>query len=65
MKYFPVFSHDSGDPSQMCLNEYHLLMLLSGAFIGYSHSLLGLVHNMNYVSFPVIQVQVHTKQSHS
>ncbi|XP_012692487.2 nucleoporin NDC1 [Clupea harengus] len=51
----PCIQTESGDPSQMCLNEYHLLMLLSGAFMGYSHSLLGLVHNMNYVSFPVIQ----------
>ncbi|CAB1326871.1 unnamed protein product [Coregonus sp. 'balchen'] len=35
---------------EMCLNEYHLVLLLVGAFIGYSHSLLGVVHNINYVS---------------
>ncbi|XP_056149324.1 nucleoporin NDC1 [Lampris incognitus] len=40
---------------QMCLNEYHLILLLAGAFIGCSHSLLGVVHNMNYVSFHAVQ----------
>ncbi|XP_071387489.1 nucleoporin NDC1 [Centroberyx affinis] len=41
--------------SQMCLNEYHLILLLVGAFVGYSHSLLGVIHNMNYVSFHSVQ----------
>ncbi|XP_026709616.1 nucleoporin NDC1 [Athene cunicularia] len=40
---------------QMCLNEYHLFFLLSGAFMGYSYSLLYLINNMNYLPFPVIQ----------
>uniref|UniRef100_A0A3B5KLD5 Nucleoporin NDC1 n=1 Tax=Takifugu rubripes TaxID=31033 RepID=A0A3B5KLD5_TAKRU len=44
-----------GDTSQMCLNEYHLILLLGGAFVGLSHSLLGVIHNMNYVSFNTVQ----------
>uniref|UniRef100_H3DBN1 Nucleoporin NDC1 n=1 Tax=Tetraodon nigroviridis TaxID=99883 RepID=H3DBN1_TETNG len=44
-----------GDASQMCLNEYHLVLLLGGAFVGLSHSLLGVIHNMNYVSFSTVQ----------
>uniref|UniRef100_A0AAX7SUN2 Nucleoporin NDC1 n=1 Tax=Astatotilapia calliptera TaxID=8154 RepID=A0AAX7SUN2_ASTCA len=40
---------------QMCLNEYHLILLLGGAFVGFSHSLLGVIHNMNYVSFHTVQ----------
>ncbi|XP_069013966.1 nucleoporin NDC1 isoform X1 [Embiotoca jacksoni] len=40
---------------QMCLNEYHLILLLAGAFVGFSHSLLGVMHNMNYVSFHTAQ----------
>lgn len=40
----------------MCLNEYHLILLLGGAFVGLSHSLLGVIHNMNYVSFNTVQV---------
>lgn len=40
----------------MCLNEYHLILLLTGAFVGFSHSLLGVIHNMNYVSFHTVQV---------
>uniref|UniRef100_A0A8C0ELF1 Nucleoporin NDC1 n=1 Tax=Bubo bubo TaxID=30461 RepID=A0A8C0ELF1_BUBBB len=40
---------------QMCLNEYHLFFLLSGAFMGYSYSLSYLINNMNYLPFPVIQ----------
>uniref|UniRef100_A0A674M8N2 Nucleoporin NDC1 n=1 Tax=Takifugu rubripes TaxID=31033 RepID=A0A674M8N2_TAKRU len=43
------------DTSQMCLNEYHLILLLGGAFVGLSHSLLGVIHNMNYVSFNTVQ----------
>uniref|UniRef100_A0A8C9YY99 Nucleoporin NDC1 n=1 Tax=Sander lucioperca TaxID=283035 RepID=A0A8C9YY99_SANLU len=45
-----------GDGSpQMCLNEYHLILLLAGAFVGFSHSLLGVIYNMNYVSFHTVQ----------
>ncbi|XP_064284985.1 nucleoporin NDC1 isoform X1 [Passer domesticus] len=40
---------------QMCLNEYHLFFLLSGAFLGYSYSLFFLINNMNYLPFPIIQ----------
>ncbi|XP_010145280.1 PREDICTED: nucleoporin NDC1 [Eurypyga helias] len=40
---------------RMCLNEYHLFFLLSGAFMGYSYSLLYLINNMNYLPFPIIQ----------
>lgn len=43
------------DNGHVCLNESHLLLLLYGAFLGYSHSLLGVVHHMNYVSFPTLQ----------
>lgn len=43
----------------MCLNEYHLILLLGGAFVGLSHSLLGVIHNMNYVSFSTVQVCVN------
>lgn len=50
------FCFESSDFPQMCLNEYHLILLLTGAFIGFSHSLLGVVHNMNYVSFHTVQV---------
>lgn len=40
---------------QMCLNEYHVILLLAGAFVGFSHSLLGVISNMNYVSFHTVQ----------
>ncbi|XP_014853173.1 PREDICTED: nucleoporin NDC1 isoform X1 [Poecilia mexicana] len=40
---------------QMGLNEYHLVFLLAGAFVGFSHSLLGVIHNINYVSFNAVQ----------
>lgn len=40
----------------MCLNEYQLILLLAGAFTGFSHSVLGVIHNMNYVSFHTVQV---------
>ncbi|CAL8369750.1 unnamed protein product [Boreogadus saida] len=43
-----------GDP-QLCLNEYHLVLILFGAFVGYSHSLFGVMHNMNYVPFHAVQ----------
>uniref|UniRef100_A0A8D0DX13 Nucleoporin NDC1 n=1 Tax=Salvator merianae TaxID=96440 RepID=A0A8D0DX13_SALMN len=39
----------------MCLNEYHLFLLLLGAFMGYSYSLRYFVYNLNYLPFPVIQ----------
>ncbi|XP_010132379.1 PREDICTED: nucleoporin NDC1 [Buceros rhinoceros silvestris] len=41
--------------SRTCLNEYNLFFLLSGAFTGYSYSLLYFINNMNYLPFPVIQ----------
>uniref|UniRef100_A0A674IYA3 Nucleoporin NDC1 n=1 Tax=Terrapene triunguis TaxID=2587831 RepID=A0A674IYA3_9SAUR len=44
-----------GAVQHMCLNEYHLFLLLSGALMGYNYSLLYLVNNMNYLPFPVIQ----------
>ncbi|XP_028974969.2 nucleoporin NDC1 isoform X2 [Esox lucius] len=50
---YPCMKDESGP--QMCLNENHLVLLLAGAFVGYSHSLLGLVHNMNYISFHTVQ----------
>nr|XP_056700123.1 nucleoporin NDC1 [Euleptes europaea] len=43
------------DAPHVCLNEYHLFLLLLGAFMGYSYSLRYLVHNMNYLPFPIIQ----------
>ncbi|NWY02410.1 NDC1 protein, partial [Nothoprocta ornata] len=53
----PCTSSDSPDDTvpQICLNEYHLFFLLSGAFMGYSYSLLYLINNMNYLPFPIIQ----------
>lgn len=51
----PCITEESGVASSMCLNEYHLFFLLAGAFMGYSYSLLYVVGNMNYVSFPNIQ----------
>ncbi|KAM9349787.1 nucleoporin NDC1 [Symphorus nematophorus] len=50
---YPLLQSD-GSP-QMCLNEYHLILLLAGAFVGLSHSLLGVIHNMNYISFQTVQ----------
>nr|XP_038966223.1 nucleoporin NDC1 isoform X1 [Rattus norvegicus] len=41
--------------AQTCMNEYHLFFLLSGAFMGYSYSLLYFINNMNYLPFPIIQ----------
>ncbi|TKS79513.1 Nucleoporin NDC1 [Collichthys lucidus] len=53
---YPCPQSDGSDGSpQMCLNEYHLALLLAGAFVGFSHSLLGVIHNMNYVSFHTVQ----------
>ncbi|NXK23363.1 NDC1 protein, partial [Arenaria interpres] len=40
---------------RMCLNEYNLFFLLSGAFLGSSYSLFYLINNMNYLPFPIIQ----------
>ncbi|XP_028450048.1 nucleoporin NDC1 isoform X2 [Perca flavescens] len=51
-----AYPSTQGDGSpQMCLNEYHLILLLAGAFVGFSHSLLGVIYNMNYVSFHSVQ----------
>uniref|UniRef100_A0A8C4VD81 Nucleoporin NDC1 n=2 Tax=Falco TaxID=8952 RepID=A0A8C4VD81_FALTI len=50
----PSESLDDAVP-EMCLNEYHLFFLLSGAFMGYSYSLFYLINNMNYLPFPIIQ----------
>ncbi|XP_068196992.1 nucleoporin NDC1 isoform X2 [Antennarius striatus] len=47
--------NDVDSSSQMCLNEYHVILLLAGAFFGFSHSVLGVIYNMNYVSFHSIQ----------
>uniref|UniRef100_A0A3Q1JHL5 Nucleoporin NDC1 n=1 Tax=Anabas testudineus TaxID=64144 RepID=A0A3Q1JHL5_ANATE len=47
-------TQSDGSP-QMCLNEFHLILLLAGAFVGFSHSLLGVIYNMNYVSFHTVQ----------
>ncbi|XP_048716598.1 nucleoporin NDC1 isoform X4 [Caretta caretta] len=44
-----------GAVQHICLNEYHLFLLLSGAFMGYNYSVLYLVNNMNYLPFPIIQ----------
>uniref|UniRef100_A0AAR2LMU4 Nucleoporin NDC1 n=1 Tax=Pygocentrus nattereri TaxID=42514 RepID=A0AAR2LMU4_PYGNA len=53
---FPcTHSESSSGAHDACLNEYHLFFLLAGAFMGYSHSFLGVVQNMNYVSFQIIQ----------
>ncbi|XP_053738364.1 nucleoporin NDC1 isoform X2 [Synchiropus splendidus] len=43
------------DSSEMCLNEHQLLLLLSGAFVGLSHSVCGVIYNMSYVSFQTVQ----------
>ncbi|KAM8850982.1 nucleoporin NDC1 isoform 1-T1 [Spinachia spinachia] len=52
----PCIQNDDTDSlRQMCLNEYHLILLLTGAFVGFSHSLLGVIYNMNYVSFHTVQ----------
>uniref|UniRef100_W5KFN0 Nucleoporin NDC1 n=1 Tax=Astyanax mexicanus TaxID=7994 RepID=W5KFN0_ASTMX len=51
----PCTRGESADAPEVCLNEYHVFLLLAGAFIGYSHSFLGVVQNMNYVSFQIIQ----------
>ncbi|CAL1580441.1 unnamed protein product [Knipowitschia caucasica] len=48
-------SDAGGGLFHMCLNEYQLFLLLAGAFVGFSHSLLGVVHNMNYVAFHSVQ----------
>lgn len=53
---YPVTQSDGAEsPPQMCLNEYHLILLLAGAFVGFSHSLLGVIYNMNFVSFHPVQ----------
>ncbi|KAL0966991.1 hypothetical protein UPYG_G00303160 [Umbra pygmaea] len=50
---YPCTNDESGP--QTCLNEFHLVLLLAGALMGYRHSLLGVVTNMNYVSFNTVQ----------
>ncbi|KAM3603868.1 uncharacterized protein V6R79_003177 [Siganus canaliculatus] len=45
----------SDGPPHMCLNEHHLILLLAGAFVGFWHSLLGVIMNMNYVPFHTVQ----------
>uniref|UniRef100_A0A8C3B0W6 Nucleoporin NDC1 n=1 Tax=Cyclopterus lumpus TaxID=8103 RepID=A0A8C3B0W6_CYCLU len=53
---YPCTQGDGTDSSpQMCLNEYHLILLLAGAFVGFSHSLLAVISNINYVSFHTVQ----------
>ncbi|XP_041805256.1 nucleoporin NDC1 isoform X1 [Chelmon rostratus] len=52
---YPCPQSDGDSSPQMCLNEYHLIHLLAGGFVGFSHSLLGVIHNMNYVSFHTVQ----------
>ncbi|XP_070700968.1 nucleoporin NDC1 isoform X2 [Pempheris klunzingeri] len=53
---YPCTQGDGSDSSpEMCLNEYHLILLLAGAFAGLSYSLLGVIYNMNYVSFHTVQ----------
>ncbi|XP_075038234.1 nucleoporin NDC1 isoform X2 [Mixophyes fleayi] len=44
-----------GNIQSMCLNERYLFLLLTGAFLGYSYSLLYFVRNMNYLTFPNVQ----------
>ncbi|XP_067846645.1 nucleoporin NDC1 isoform X2 [Heptranchias perlo] len=52
----PCSSQDSSaSSSHMCLNEFHVFLLMEGAFIGYSYSLLYFVNNFNYLSFPTMQ----------
>ncbi|XP_069794189.1 nucleoporin NDC1 isoform X2 [Narcine bancroftii] len=52
----PCSSQDSfTSSSNMCLNEFHIFLLIEGAFIGYSYSLLYFVNNFNYLSFPTMQ----------
>ncbi|XP_059503800.1 nucleoporin NDC1 [Stegostoma tigrinum] len=52
----PCSSQDSSSSSsRMCLNEFHVFLLMEGAFIGYSYSLLYFVNNFNYLSFPILQ----------
>ncbi|XP_077471785.1 nucleoporin NDC1 [Stigmatopora argus] len=51
----------SDNAPQVCLNEYHLILLLAGAFVGFSHTLFGVVQNMNYVPFHVVQEQKYLR----
>nr|XP_033772830.1 nucleoporin NDC1 isoform X2 [Geotrypetes seraphini] len=50
-----VKQSSNGLSSQTCLNEYHLFLLLAGAFMGYTYSLWYFINNMNYLAFPAIQ----------
>ncbi|XP_032883997.1 nucleoporin NDC1 isoform X1 [Amblyraja radiata] len=52
----PCSSRDSSASSgHMCLNEFHVFLLMEGAFIGYCYSLLYFANNFNYLSFPTMQ----------
>lgn len=50
------FSSFHSDLGARCLNENRLVSLLAGGFAGFSYSLLGVVHNKNYVYFDATQV---------
>ncbi|XP_030063020.1 nucleoporin NDC1 [Microcaecilia unicolor] len=50
-----VKQSSDGLSSKTCLNEYHLFLLLTGAFVGYNYSLWYFINNMNYLAFPAIQ----------
>uniref|UniRef100_A0A6I8NPI2 Nucleoporin NDC1 n=1 Tax=Ornithorhynchus anatinus TaxID=9258 RepID=A0A6I8NPI2_ORNAN len=50
----PCTAPESAAP-RACLNESHLLILLAGAFMGYSYSLRYFADNSNYLPFPIIQ----------
>ncbi|XP_028988523.1 nucleoporin NDC1 [Betta splendens] len=45
----------SDGSSRMCLNEFHVVLVLAGGFVGFSHSLLSVIYNINYVSFSAVQ----------
>ncbi|KAM9324709.1 nucleoporin NDC1 [Gastrophryne carolinensis] len=48
-------SDKEDEKKQLCLNERYMFLLLTGAFLGYSYSLLYFLHNMNCLSFPSVQ----------
>ncbi|XP_007907157.1 nucleoporin NDC1 isoform X2 [Callorhinchus milii] len=48
-------SQDSVGVEGLYLNEFHVFLLVGGAFFGYSYSLRYFINNMNYLSFPAIQ----------
>ncbi|XP_075907706.1 nucleoporin NDC1-like [Nelusetta ayraudi] len=51
----PQNSGFHSDLGARCLNENGLVSLLAGGFVGFSYSLLGVVHNRNYVYFDTTQ----------